>query len=331
MALLCCVRSSLRVAAPLLKTLQGVVLLAGLAACGAPVTQVPVATGREGQRLQVVTTVLPITLLTRAVAADCAVVTALLPAGAGPHGFQASPSDLVALRRARVVIKNGLGLEPFLDKLVIAAGNPRLQVIDASADVTPLVPGEGSPLHAADQVEHRHGDANPHVWLDPLRAAQQVRAIREALVQLDPGCAAGYRRQAADLEARLVSLNRAIAAELKPYRGRTFVALHAVAPYFAERYGLKAEDLVAVPEQNPSPADLQRVEATVRRHRLRALLSEPLQNRRSFEALARDLGIGLRVFDPIETAASEQAAHDPETYFKAMRRNATQVRQVFSD
>lgn len=312
---------------PLLALLTGL-----LAACAGspPQNSSPQGSQPAGARLRVVTTVLPITLFTRAVAGDCAEVVPLLPAAAGAHDFQARPADGVALQQARVLVKNGLGLEDFLGKLQASVANPSLVVIDASRNVTPLAePAEAHAHEGHDHDGHDHGPVNPHVWLDPLRAVQQVETIRDGLVGADPRCAASYRRNAAVFVERLRQLNRQLADQLAPYRGRTLVVFHDVAPYFAERYGLKAGFLVDVPAVNPSPADLQRVAAAVKRHRLRALLSEPQQGQRSLNALARDLGIGVTVFDPLEIA-TEAEARQPDTYFKVMTRNGEQVRAVFA-
>lgn len=292
-----------------------------LAACAVPRPGVQATTG--GGSLKVVTTFLPITLFTRAVAGDCATVTALIPPNQGPHDFQARPGDLAALRQARVLVKNGLGMESFLDKLVDAADNPQLVVIDSSKGVATLEAAE----HDGDH-DHDHGAVNPHIWLDPLRAAQQVDSIRDGLIKADPGCADGYRRNAAAFTAQLRQLNGEIARQLKPYAGQTFVAFHDFAPYFAQRYGLRVDALVDVPEVNPAPADLQRVAAVVKRSQLRALLSEPQEGNRSFNALARDLGVKVVVFEPIETATPE-ASRDPATYLKLMRRNGVDLRQAF--
>lgn len=307
-----------------------------LAACGSA----PPAANRPVDRLQVVTTVLPITLFTRAVAGDCAEVVSLVPASAGAHDFQARPADGVALQRARVLVKNGLGLEAFLGKLQASAGNPELLVIDASRQVEPLESADAAGDRGADRGHdpdhghesdhgHAHGPVNPHVWLDPLRAVQQVETIRDGLVRADPRCAPTYRRNAGAYIVRLRQLHGQLAEQLAPYRGRTLVAFHDVAPYFAERYGLQAAFLVDVPAVNPSPADLQRVADLVKRHRLRALLSEPQQGQRSLNALARDLGVGVTVFDPLEIA-SEAQARQPDTYLQVMARNGEQVRAVFA-
>jgi zinc/manganese transport system substrate-binding protein len=302
------------------------VLAAALVACGAP---------READRptekttgIEVVTTFLPITLFTRSVAGDCATVTALVPPTTGPHDFQAKPGDLAALRQARVLVKNGLEMEAFLDKLVASAGNSKLAVIDSSRGIATIgSPEEHDHGHGHGQG-HSHGEVNPHIWLDPLRAVQQVETIRDGLVKADPSCAEGYKRNAAAYTAELRALNDELATQLKPYRGKTFIAFHDFAPYFAQRYNLKADFLVDVPELNPSPADLRRVAAEVRQTQLKALLSEPQEGQRSFNTLAKDLGIKISVFDPLETG-SDQSASDPQTYVVVMRRNVADLIQAF--
>jgi len=306
-------------------------LALALAACGAPRQKTD--SGAADKAFKVVTTFLPITLFTRAVAGDCAMVTALIPPSTGPHEFQAKPGDLAALRQARVLVKNGLEMEGFLNKLVASAGNSKLAVIDSSRGITtidsPEEEAEHGHKHGEDEVHgHAHGAVNPHIWLDPLRAVQQVNTIRDGLIKADPSCAEGYKRNAAAYITQLRQLNSEIAGKLKPYSGKTFIAFHDFAPYFADRYGLKAEFLVDVPEINPTPADLQRVAAEVRTTQLKALLSEPQEGQRSFNTLAKDLGVKISVFDPLETGSLE-SSKDPGTYLQIMRRNTADLIQAF--
>ena len=148
---------------------------------------------------------------------------------------------------------------------------------------------------------HDHGPVNPHVWLDPRRAIRQVETIRDGLSRAVPSCRETFSANAAALTGRLRRLDADLARQLAPYAGKSFVVFHDVVPYFADRYGLKAEFLVEVPEQNPTPEDLRRVSDRVRASSLRTLLSEPQEGSRSFNALAADLGVKLSVFDPMET------------------------------
>jgi zinc/manganese transport system substrate-binding protein len=295
-------------------------LMAALVSCGTPQK----SDGNSDQsKLNVVSTFLPITLFTEAVAGECANVTALIPPNLGPHDFQATPSDISALSKASVLVKNGLGMEYFLDKLIKSAENDSLQVIDTSRGVAVIESEEEDGDHGGG-----HGEVNPHIWLDPLRAVQQVENIRDGLVKADPGCTDGYIQRAAAYTEKLKGLNTTFANQLKPFRGQTFVAFHDFAPYFAERYDLKAEFVVDVPEMNPTPADLQRVSNLVEESQLKALLSEPQEGDRSFNALAEDLGVKVVTFDPLETG-SEEASKQPDTYFKVMARNVAALIKSF--
>lgn len=319
-------RGSVSPSRPLRLVLALAALPALLLACAAPTPRAvgpsPTANSRR-QPLEVMATFLPITLLTRAVAGDCARVSTLVPPSLGPHDFQAKPGDLLALRRSRVLVKNGLGIETFLDTLIAAADPSNLKVIDTSRGIATLAVEAGATLPAG-HAGHDHGPVNPHIWLDPLRAAQQVATIRDGLIAVDPDCAQGYRQRAAAATAQLRQLDSEFTTRLKPFQGKTFVAFHDVAPYFAARYGLKPVFLVDVPEMNPTPADLERVSDAVKRGELRALLSEPREDARSFQALASDLGVPISLFDPLETGSAQDAA-DPGTYARVMRRNVANL------
>ena len=301
-----------------LRSAVGLAIVLSLGACN--------DVNKSAKPFKVLTTFMPITLFTKAVAGDCAEVQALIPANSGPHDFQAKPADLTALRQAKLLVKNGLGMEEFLTKLIASADNKELLIIDSSRGITTLdSPEEEGHLVGAHSD---HGEVNPHIWLDPLRAVSQVENIRDGLVKADPSCAAGYRRNAAAYIANLQTLNTEITNQLNPYRSKTFVAFHDFAPYFANRYNLKADFLVDLPELNPSPQDLLRVAAVVKRSQLKALLSEPQEGERSFNTLAKDLGIKISVFNPMETG-SVQASQNPATYFKVMRSNVADLIKAF--
>ena len=306
-----------------LRSAAGLVIVLSLGACS--------NSTESSKQFKVLTTFMPISLFTKAVAGNCAEVQALIPANSGPHDFQAKPADLNALRQAKVLVKNGLGMEGFLGKLIASADNKNLLVIDSSRGITtldsPAEEGHAEEAHSSHSHSN-HGEVNPHIWLDPLRAVSQVENIRDGLVKADPSCAASYRRNAATYIAKLQTLNAEISNQLNPYQGKTFVAFHDFAPYFANRYKLKADFLVDVPELNPSPADLMRVAADVKRSQLKALLSEPQEGERSFNALAKDLGVKISVFDPMETG-SVQASQNPATYFKVMRSNVADLIKAF--
>ncbi|NJR62855.1 MAG: zinc ABC transporter solute-binding protein [Cyanobacteria bacterium CRU_2_1] len=295
----------------------------------------PAATTDE---LQVVTTFLPITQFTKAVAGDRAEVTQLLPINVGPHDYQAKPEDVQRLTEADVLVQNGLEMEEFLEDLVANADNPNLRIIDSSEGIA-TISNEDVERHAhaegeehehaegeehegeehAEAGHHHHGEFNPHIWLDPKRAIEQVENIRDGLIAADPQGEVEYTTNAAAYIQQLQELDAETTKLLQLYAGKTFVAFHDFAPYFAESYNLKANFLVDVPEENPSPEDVKRVTDEVQESNLKAILTEPQAGENAFAALAKDLNVQISTFDPIETGGSE--ALEPNYYITTMRQN----------
>ncbi len=291
--------------------------------------------------LQVVTTFLPITQFTKAVAGDRAAVTQLLPTQIGPHDYQAKPGDVQRLTKADVLVKNGLEMEEFLEDLVENAGNSKLKMIDSSQGVATISNedveghdhGEGEGHDHAEGKEHaeaghpHHGEYNPHIWLDPKRAIKQVENIREGLIAADPQGKTEYSANAAAYISQLEALDAEITSTLQPYQGKTFVAFHDFAPYFAQSYGLKAVFLVDIPEDKPAPADVKRVTDEVKASNLKEILTEPQAGKSAFSSLAKDLGAQVSTFDPMETGGEE--ALKPEYYLSTMRGNLQSLVTAF--
>ncbi|MEB3231376.1 MAG: zinc ABC transporter substrate-binding protein [Leptolyngbyaceae bacterium] len=314
-----------------------------------PVAPIPAASEEE-EDLQIVTTFLPITLFTRAVAGDRAEVVQLLPANVGPHDYQAKPTDVQAIATADVVVKNGLELETFLDDLIGNAANNDLLVIDTSTGITPLSMQEdqdhehgteydhdhdhGDPTDqsAADpQVEshdHDHGEFDPHIWLDPQRAIAQVETIRDGLIGLDSAGEADYRANAAAYIEQLQALDQTIAERLAPYADQTFITFHDFAGYFGDRYQLNPVFLVDVPLERPSPDDIRRIVDTTQAENIKVLLTEPQVGSKAFDSIASDLNISVSLFDPVAT--SDSTSLSPDYYLTVMGQNLERLEAAFN-
>jgi zinc transport system substrate-binding protein len=319
----------------------GLAMAIALSSCtatsGDPASEANTEANAETDTLQVVTTFLPMTNFAQAVAGDRAQVTQLLPLNVGPHDYQAKPQDAQRLTSADVLIENGLSFESFLKDLVANAGNADLVVVDASEGIEPIsmagehheeAAGEAHPEEAAGEAHHEaHGPNDPHIWLDPKKAIQQVENIRDALVAADPEGQAIYTANAAAYIKQLQTLDQSISTALAPYAGKTFVTYHDFAEHFARSYGLAVEHLVNVPESNAAPADVQRVIKAAQASNLKTLLSEPQQQGSPFEAVAKDLGVAVSIFDPMETSGPEGLA--PDYYLTVMSANLEQLEAAF--
>ena len=285
-------------------------------------------------KLKVVATFLPLYWFTKAVAGESAEVKILIPPGTEVHEYQSNPADVGAIAQTRALVKNGLGLEAFLADTVRSAENPQLKVIDASQNIQPLQaispvvqPGKrqqspDSEPHpqAAKSGEtpdpHSHESGNPHVWLDPVLAAQQVETIRDGLIAVDPQNKAIYQANAATYIQQLKVLDNQFKQSLQRYPQCTLVTFHDAFPYLAKRYQLKQVAVVELPEDNLSPADVQKAVATVKQYNVKALFGEPGVDNKLLQSLSRDLNLNLRTLDSLESGPL-----DPQHYFTAMKAN----------
>ena len=270
----------------------------------------------QSGKIKVVTTFLPMYLFTKAVAGNAADVEILVPPGTEVHEYQSTPENVKAIATANVLVKNGLGLEGFLENTVKNAQNPKLSEIDASKGIQPL--NEISPVEKTSkkEQEHEHAEGNPHVWLDPVLAKQQVANIRDGLIAADPANKATYESNAAAYIKQLESLDSDFKQTLQKNPNCTFITFHDAFPYLAKQYNLKQVAVVEIPEDQLAPTDVQNAVNAVKKYKVKALFSEPGVDNKLLTSLSKDLNLTLRSLDSLETGE-----RDPQHYFKAMRDN----------
>ncbi|MDP5337405.1 MAG: zinc ABC transporter substrate-binding protein, partial [Nodularia sp. (in: cyanobacteria)] len=97
----------------------------------------------------------------------------------------------------------------------------------------------------------------------------------------------------------------------------TFITFHDAFPYLAQRYNLKQVAVVQLPEDQLSPADVQKAVKAVKKYNAKALFSEAGVDNKLLTSLAQDLNVTVRNLDPLETSDDR----NPQYYFQAMKTN----------
>ena len=252
--------------------------------------------------------------MVRRIAGDGAVALRVL---AGPdtdaHAFQPRPSDAEAVRGAALLVRNGLGFEPWLDRLLRSAGRTGL-VVTASEGI------EALPA-APDRDGAGAGAPDPHAWQDVGRARRYALRIGEGLAAAAPARAAAWRAGAAAYAARLEELDRQVRARIAevPPERRIAVTSHAAFGYFGAAYGVRflAPQGIAAGAQ-PSAQQVAALVRRMREDRITAVFSDGPGNQTLVERLAREAGVRPRGRLYADTLS---APDGPAPDYEAMQRH----------
>lgn len=290
------------------------VLAAGLAlAAGCSGASTATERGSVDGRLPVVTTTTQVTDFARAVGGDHVDVYGILKPNVDAHDFEPSPGDIARLARARVIIKNGVGLEEWFDSTIRNSGS-KATVVEAATGVS-VRRGEGG----------SDGEGDPHIWQDPRNAKVMVHNIAVALAAADPAHRAAYEANEAAYTAELDRLDAEIAAEIAGLANRKVVTNHDAFHYYVDRYGLEFVGSI-IPsfdsQAELSAQDISTIVRVVKSAGVKAVFSETSLPPKTAEAIARDAGVRVVAGeDSLYGDSLGPPGSAGDTYLKMLRHN----------
>lgn len=316
-----------------MKNIQPILIAIALFTCsflsGSAVGQV-----ESAQKLQVLTTFLPMQAHTSAIVGGDAIVEQLLGKDAGPHDFQFSPSDVRKLADADVLVINGVGIEEWLDSLIQRAGNKNLVIVDTSKGVkllkSPEVIAEGfdhdhDHSHGHDHSHDQRDGMNPHTWLDPVIAQQQVKTILAAMKKADPANAEAYAKRAADYLGQLKALDAEFHSTLDGLTNKNLVTFHEAFPYLANRYNLRYVGSISeFPEKDPTPTALAALVDRIKELNIGVLFAEEGYAPELLNKIAAQSGARVSQLDTLEVGEGT-----PNAYLERMQKNLQALKAAF--
>jgi zinc/manganese transport system substrate-binding protein len=259
-------------------------------------------------KIHVVATTTDLKALTEAVGGDLVEVDALARGNQNPHDLEVRPSLMVKVRRADLLVINGLELDQWAEVVVQGANNPNVMPgapgrVDASEGILVLeVP--------TTRVDRSMGDVhplgNPHYTIDPGMAPQVTANILAGLARLQPRSRPVFEKNRSEFLGRLDQAMSRWTTTLAPFKGAKVVQYHPDFVYLFTRFGLvkagAVEDRPGIP---PTPAHLARLLQDMRQEKIRLVVVEPWNDVKLAERLAGDAGARLRVLAPSVGAVKE--------------------------
>lgn len=177
----------------------------------------------------------------QAVAGDHAKVSALVSgANTDPHSFEVTPAAAAQVQDATLVVYNGDGYDPFIDKL-LKDGQPRVNAYQ-------LLPADSA-------------DKNEHVFYSLSTAKKVADQVADELAKADPDDADTYRANAKTFGQQLDSISDLQHRIAEKDHGKGILATEPVASHLVSHCELvdrTPHDFAEAAEQgqDPSPADV---------------------------------------------------------------------------
>ena len=292
------------------------IIVTALAVSGGVAIALYQARQNQQTKVGVVTTFYPEYDFAQNIGGDRVSLSLLVPMTVDVHEFEPSPSSIQAVASAKVLIFNGAGLEPWIPQILSAADNPNLVLVNASLGIPLLLVPPGF------QANGRTVD--PHTWLDPVLAKQQVKNILDGLLKADPVDKDYFTSNAQVYQAKLDSLNSQIVNATADVKTTYFVTFHTAFAYFAKRYNLTQIPVLGPFEEEPSPSDIQNVVDAIHQYSLCYVGYESLENPAISQSIARQTNATLVQMNPIEGLSSaDQSAG--KTYIILMQENVNNI------
>ncbi|MGH7348505.1 MAG: metal ABC transporter substrate-binding protein [Candidatus Rokuibacteriota bacterium] len=259
-------------------------------------------------KLRVVATTTDLKALTEAVGGDLVEVDALARGNQNPHDLEVRPSLMVKVRRADLLVINGLDLDRWAEVVVQGANNPKvLPGTPGRVDASQGLPVLEVPTTRVDRsMGDVHPAGNPHYTPDPGMAPQITANLLAGLARLMPQSRPAFEKNRAAFLGRLEQAMSRWHAALAPFQGARVVQYHADFAYLFARFGLvKAGAIEDRPGSPATPGHLARLIEDMKQGQVKLVVVEPWNDVKLAERVAQEAGAKVRVLAPSVGALKE--------------------------
>jgi manganese/iron transport system substrate-binding protein len=227
----------------------------------------------QEDKLNVVTSVAPITNIVQNIGGDKINLVGLVPEGVNSHTFELIPSDTIKINDADLVIIDGLNLEANIEKIAenVISKNPSIRLLklgDNTISKKEWVFDFSFPKEK--------GDPNPHLWLNVEYAIKFANLTRDKLIEMDPTNSQYYIKNSNKYTKLLNQLDEGIKKSIEtiPAENRKLLTYHDSWAYFAPRYGMKVIGAIQASDfSDPSPKDIADLIDQVRSEKIQAIFA----------------------------------------------------------
>lgn len=223
-------------------------------------------------------------------------VNVMIPPGANPVTYDPSPSKMKEVANSVAYIRIGhLAFEKiWMEKFTSV--NSEMKVIDQSKYTRLIQEGK-------EKNKNPHGHSSgidPHIWTSPKAVKKQIKAIKEGLVELEPGNKSFYTRNYQNFLTNLDTLDTFISRKLSKIENKSFMVFHPALSYYARDYGLN-QIPIEFKGKEPSPSKLRDIIVLARKENIQTIFIQKQFNVDNAETVAQEIEGNLEVINPLDS------------------------------
>lgn len=242
------------------------------------------------------------------------------PRDVDPAYWMPDADTIAAYQSADLILLNGANYAKWVGKVSL----PRAKMVDTSRSFRDRY------VESTDVTTHSHGPKGKHAheslafttWIDLSLAAEQARAVGQALARKSPENRDVFESNYRELERDLLDLDSRITEMVKKYSGKPLIVSHPVYDYWASRYSLNVRSVHWEPDETPTTAQWMELKRLLEEHPAQWMVWEGEPDPAVVKDL-QELGVSSLVFDPV--------GNIPERgdFLSVMRGNIENLRAAF--
>ncbi|MFC4322072.1 metal ABC transporter solute-binding protein, Zn/Mn family [Litchfieldia salsa] len=333
------------------QSLSGVliVLFLILAGCNNEQTDTSTTTVQKEdvKQLKIYTTIYPLEDFTKRIGGEHVDVETILPPGSDAHTYQPTSKQMINIAEADAFIYNGLGMEPFSEKIGAALKNEKVLIVEASHGVETISFEEEDHGHEDDHNDedshehpdnhneddehgHSHGDFDPHIWLDPHRSIILAENIKNTLVELSPDTKEQFEKNFETLKSELKNLDNEFHNLVASKNQPEMIVSHAAYGYWEESYGIHQIPVAGLSQSNePSQQELKRIIDLAKDKQIKFVIFEQNVKPILAEVIRKEINA-----EPLKihnlSVLTEEDKKNGEDFFSLMRKNLETLDQALN-
>ena len=212
------------------------------------------------------------------VAGDKFKVISIVQRNSDPHVFTPKPSIVKIISQADLVVRNGMGFEGWLDRL-ITTNEIKVNVVTAATGIVPN--------YIVNKKDAKNID--PHAWHDVGNAIIYVRNITKALMAVDPANKDFYQQKGQAYTKKLEELDQWVKNRFQSEDKGVIRILngHDAFYYYGKRYKIQFYPIKGIStNERPSAQRIARLIDLIKEKKIQAIFTEHNLNTKIIKQIA---------------------------------------------